>query len=72
MIASRAMKIYKTVNNAENYVTTVFTPYDADKLINKLLKEAGVMLIRVRSAKGTTLLTQSTSSKSKRRWLNEK
>ena len=66
MIPSRALKVYKTISNAEFYVTTVFTPYDATILMERLLKEAGVMQVRLRSVKGRTLLTDTRSRKGPR------
>lgn len=65
MIASRAVKVYKTISNAEFYVTTVFTPYDATIIMDRLLKEAGVMQVRLRTAKGRTV-TKTCNSKGPR------
>jgi len=63
MIPSKAMKVYKTVSSNEFYVTTVFTPYDATILMDRLLKETGVVQVRLRTAKGKTLLTNTRNSK---------
>lgn len=57
MIASKAMKAYKNthVNQHEEFVTTVFTGYDAQRLRAKVLKDKKVHRITFKSVKGTIL-----------------
>jgi len=57
MIASRAIKIYQNthVNQHEEFVTTVFTPYDAHKLRAKLFKDRKVHRLTFKSVKGNVL-----------------
>jgi hypothetical protein len=55
MIASRAIKVYKTVSFCEFYVTTVFTPYDFIKLKDRLLAEENVSTVTVRNVKNKVL-----------------
>ena len=43
MIASRAIKVYASVGQPDGeYVTTVFTPHDANQARIKLFKRTGV------------------------------
>ena len=57
MIASKAIKVYKNtyVNQHEEFVTTVFTPYDAHKLRAKMFKDKKVHRLTMKSVKGNVL-----------------
>lgn len=59
MIASKAIKVYKNtyVNQHEEFVTTVFTPYDAHKLRAKMFKDKKVHRLTFKSAKGNVLVS---------------
>jgi len=57
MIASKAIKVYKNtyVNQHEEFVSTVFTPYDAQRLRAKLFEDNKVHLITMKSVRNTVL-----------------
>ena len=57
MIASKAIKAYKHthVNQHEEFVTTVFTAYDAQRLRAKVLKDKKVHRITFKSVRGTII-----------------
>lgn len=57
MIASKAIKAYKHTysNQHEEFVTTVFTPYDAKRLQDQIFKDSKVHRITFKSVKGTIL-----------------
>ena len=57
MIASKAIKVYKNtyVNQHEEFVSTVFTPYDAHRLRAKLFEDNKVHRITMKSIKNTVL-----------------
>ncbi len=57
MIASKAIKVYKNtyVNQHEEFVSTVFTPYDAQRLRAKLFEDNKVHRITMKSVRNTVL-----------------
>lgn len=57
MIPSKAIKVYKNTysNQHEEFVTTVFTPYDAHKLRAKLFKDSKIHRLTFKSVRGTKL-----------------
>jgi hypothetical protein len=58
MIASRAVKVYTVCRRTrESYVTTVFSPEDADAVGSKLSKELGIVAVRYRDLSGKLLST---------------
>ena len=59
MIPSKAIKVYKNThtNQHEEFVTTVFTPYDAQKLRAKLFKDKKIHRLTFKSSKDTTLIS---------------
>ena len=59
MIPSKAIKIYKNTytNQHEEFVTTVFTPYDAHKLRARLFKDKKIHRLTFKSIKDTTLIS---------------
>ena len=59
MIPSKAIKIYKNTytNQHEEFVTTVFTPYDAHKLRAKMFKDTKVHRLTMKSVKGNVLVS---------------
>jgi len=51
MIASRAIKVYASVGQPDGeYVTTVFTPYDANQARIKLFKRTSVRRVIFKTA----------------------
>lgn len=59
MIASRAIKVYRNthVNQHEEFVTTVFTPYDAQRLRAKVFKDKKVHRITFKSVSNNVLIS---------------
>lgn len=55
MIPERAIKVYKTSNLSESYVTTVFTPYDFIKISNRLLQDNSNSSVTAKTVKNTVL-----------------
>ena len=55
MIPARAIKVYKTTNFSEIYVTTVFTPYDFAKIRDRLLKDSSTSSVTDKTVKNTVL-----------------
>tara|TARA_R110002153_G_scaffold54895_1_gene152611 strand:- start:110 stop:337 length:228 start_codon:yes stop_codon:yes gene_type:complete len=57
MIASRAIKVYQSIGSQPEpaFVTTVFTPYDAYKIKDKLFASSSVHRVLFKSVKGTLL-----------------
>ena len=53
MIASRAIKVYASVGQPDGeYVTTVFTPHDANQALIKLFKRTGVCRVIFKTLAG--------------------
>jgi hypothetical protein len=59
MIPSKAIKVYKNTytNQHEEFVTTVFTPYDAQQLRARLFKDNKIHRLTFKSIKDTTLIS---------------
>lgn len=58
MIASRAVKVYTVCRRTrEEYVTTVFSPEDADKLGARLNQDIGIVAVHYRNLSGKLLST---------------
>jgi len=56
MIASRAIKVYASVGQPDGeYVTTVFTPHDANLARIKLFKRTGVRRVIFKTLAGNEL-----------------
>ena len=58
MLADRAIKVYQSVGNPvakEEFVTTVFCPYDEQRLLVRLFKRGGVRKVVFKTAKGKVL-----------------
>jgi len=55
MIPERAIKVYKTSNLNEGYVTTVFNSYDFFRIANRLLKDKGNSSVTAKTVKNTVL-----------------
>ena len=56
MIASKAIKVYASVGQPDGeYVTTVFTPHDANQARIKLFKRTGVRRVTFKTATGKEL-----------------
>lgn len=57
MIASKAIKVYKNtyINQHEEFVTTVFTPYDAHQLKSKMFKDKKVHRLTFKSVSNNVL-----------------
>lgn len=60
MIPSRAIKVYASVGQPDGeYVTTVFTPHDANLARIKLFKRTGVRRVIFKTATGNELASFS-------------
>ncbi len=59
MIASKAIKAYKHTytNQHEEFVTTVFTPYDAQRLRAKVFEDDKVHRLTFKSVKDNVLVS---------------
>jgi hypothetical protein len=58
MIASRAVKVYTVCRRTrEEYVTTVFSPEDADILGARLNQDIGIVAVHYRNLSGKLLST---------------
>ena len=58
MLADRAIKVYQSVGEPkEEFVTTVFCPYDAQRLLVRLFKRSGVRKVVFKTAKGKVLVS---------------
>jgi hypothetical protein len=56
MIASKAIKVYASMGQPDGeYITTVFTPHDANKARIKLFKRTGVRRVTFKTPTGEEL-----------------
>ena len=56
MIPSKAIKVYQSVGEPQgDYVTTVFTAYDAHRLKDRLFKKSNVRSVTFTSVTGKVL-----------------
>jgi len=55
MVPERAIKVYKTSNLNEDYVTTVFNSYDFFRIANRLLKDKSNSSVTAKTVKNTVL-----------------
>ena len=64
MIPSRAIKVYRSmVSQPEpEFITTVFTPYDAHQTMDKLFMSTSVHRVIFKSVKGTVLAIHRNST----------
>jgi hypothetical protein len=66
MIASKAIKVYASVGQPDGeYVTTVFTPHDAQRMKLRLFKRSNVRSVIFTTAAGNHLATIKNSNKQK-------
>ena len=63
MIPSRAIKVYQSMGSQPEpeFITTVFTPYDAHKTRDRLFLSTGVHRVIFKSVRGTVLETHHNS-----------
>jgi len=55
MIPEKAIKVYRTSNLYEDYVTTVFSPYDFIKIRDRLLEEKITSSVTAKTVDNTVL-----------------